>query len=461
MVSEILNCLDLPSGIDLLSAWIEAQMAYRGQPGLSIAVVRNQDLIWSRGFGYADIEKKVETTPKTRYRIASITKLFTATSIMQLRDKGKLSLDDEVVTHLSWFKLKKTYPETPPIRIWHLLTHTSGLPREAPTPYWTDSDFPTRETVIKLISTQEAAVPTETLWKYSNLALTLAGEIVQEVSNTPYTKYVEKNILKPLGMSDTLIEPPDPNDPKLAKGYGRRLPNGSRNFSPYTDCKGITPAANMTTTSEDLAKFAKLQLRDGPEGGDQILHGSTLREMHRPHWLQPDWKEGFGIGFKITRIGNRTYVGHGGAVQGFRTNIRINPADKTAVIVLTNSDDGLPLNYVEKAFQWLTYPLTKGEVDTSGPDLAPYSIYHGLYRDAWSDMQMLTLNGGLYVVDPSQLDPNPSLIKLTPDGKHTFKMYPEDGSGSYGENMTFEFNELGRVTRVKRGENYSYPVMSW
>lgn len=442
----------------MLTAWIEAQMSYRGQPGLSIAVVSDQKLVWSKGFGYADVEKKVKATPKTKYRIASITKLFTSTAIMQLRDKGKLSLDDEVAHHLSWFKLKRGYPDYPPIRIWHLLTHTSGLPREAPTPYWTDTNFPTHEQVIKLLATQVAAAPTETLWKYSNLALTVAGEIVQEVSGIPYAEYVERNILKPLGMKDTLVTPPDPGDPMLAKGYGRRLPDCSRSISPYTDCKGITPAANMTTTAEDLVEFAMLQFRDGKEGGKQILRGSTLREMHRPHWLQPDWKEGFGIGFRVSRIGGKSFVGHGGAVQGFRTQIRISPDDKVGVVVLTNSDDGAPISYAEKAFQWLTYSLTHGETGANAGK--PYAAYESRLRDAWSDMQTLTLNSGLYAVDPSQLDPAPTLIRLEPNGEHTFKMYPEEGSGSYGENMVFEFDK-GKIVRVKRGENYTYPVMKW
>jgi CubicO group peptidase (beta-lactamase class C family) len=459
MVSEILGRLDLPSGIDMFTAWVEAQMAYRGQPGLSIAVVSDQKLVWAKGFGYADAEKGVKATPKTRYRIASITKLFTSTAIMQLRDKGKLSLEDDVSSHLDWFKLKKSYTDSPPIKIWHLLTHTSGLPRESATPYWTDSNFPTREQIIKLLSTQVAAAPTETLWKYSNLALTVAGEIVQEVSGTPYADYVEENILKPLGMKDTLVKPPSPDDPMLAKGYGRRLPDGTRSISPYTDCKGITPAANMTTTAEDLAKFAMLQFRDGKEGGKQILRGSTLCEMHRPHWLQPDWKEGFGIGFRVSRIGGKSYVGHGGAVQGFRTQIRLSPDDKVGVVVLTNSDDGAPISYTEKAHQWLTYPLTRGETETKRVE-KPYAAYESRVRDTWSDMQTLTLNGGLYAVDPTQLDPAPTLIRLEPNGEHTFKMYPEEGSGSYGENMVFEFAK-GKLAKVKRGENYTYPVAKW
>lgn len=167
-------------------------MAYRGQPGLSIALVSDQKLLWAKGFGYANVEKKKHATPKTRYRIASITKLFTATAVMQLRDEGKLSLDDNVVDHLPWFKPKKTFDERPPVRIWHLLTHTSGLPRESSSPYWTDMQFPTREEMIKTLSTQEAVAPTETLWKYSNLALSVAGEVVQVASGMPILNTLRK-----------------------------------------------------------------------------------------------------------------------------------------------------------------------------------------------------------------------------------------------------------------------------
>jgi CubicO group peptidase (beta-lactamase class C family) len=93
---------DVRAGLDLLGAWIEAQMASAGVPGLSVAIVHDQDLVWARGFGWASLERQIPATPETLYRIASITKLFTATALLQLRDAGKLGLDDPLAKHLPW-----------------------------------------------------------------------------------------------------------------------------------------------------------------------------------------------------------------------------------------------------------------------------------------------------------------------------------------------------------------------
>ena len=114
MASEILIHAEVASTIDLLSAWIEAQMAYNGQPGISIGVVYDQELLWARGFGYANVEQKIAAMPQTIYRIASITKLFTSTAILQLRDAGKLQLDDPITRHLSWFNIQNRYADAPP-----------------------------------------------------------------------------------------------------------------------------------------------------------------------------------------------------------------------------------------------------------------------------------------------------------------------------------------------------------
>ncbi len=140
--------------INLLRVWLDAQRAYEQIPAVSAAVVHDQQLLWSGGIGYADIERKIPAGPNTTYSICSISKLFTSIAVMQLRDAGKVRLDDPVSRHLSWFTIKRTDPRASEITIEGLLTHSSGLPRESDYPYWTGPDFsfPSREQVIQRLS---------------------------------------------------------------------------------------------------------------------------------------------------------------------------------------------------------------------------------------------------------------------------------------------------------------------
>lgn len=460
-MAKVLARTEVASQIELFSAWIEAQMAYAGQPGLSIGLVHDQELVWARGFGYANLEQKIPATPQTLYRIASITKTFTATALLQLRDAGKLQLDDPITRHLPWFKIQNQHPDSPPITIRHLITHTSGLPRESASPYWTDHQFPTAEQVKQTLQGQETVLPTQTEWKYSNLALTLAGEIVAAVAGQKYEDYIQQHILTPLGMSSTYVKTPHPNHPGLATGYSRRLPGQARQISPFTDTKGIIPAANMTTCVEDLAKFAMLQFRDGAEEA-QILRSSTLREMQRVHWLEPDWQAGWGLGWRILRKEGKTQVGHGGAVPGYRTQLSFIPQDKVAVIVLTNADDGNPINYMDKAYEWVAPAMLEAVIPTSDAPLG-WEKYLGKYRSLWGDSQVLLLGNELVVIDPSLPDPMPFMVRLVPVGEHTFRMVAKNGFASNGELLRFELDPQGQALRMitGQGQNSAMRVDSW
>ena len=429
-------------------------MAYSGQPGLSAAVIHDQEVVWSKGFGYADVENGIAAAHDTIYRVASISKLFTSTALMQLKEKGKLNLFDPVRDYLPWFDIKD---EKGPISLVNLVTHTSGLPREAAGPYWTTNQFPETEELIKNLPGQTHTLPVWRKWKYSNLAVSLAGMIVEEVAGKRYEDYVKENVLDPLGMSDSFMETIPMGHPKLAKGYGRRLPDGSREASDFTDCKGITPAANLATTVMDLARFAMLQFREDQEEG--VLRGETLREMHRPHWVDPKWTMGWSIGFSITRLNGKTYIGHGGAVKGYRTNLRISLDDKVAVIVFTNADDGEPIKYVDKAFPWVAHPLAGKPSEVKLIDES-WRDYIGKYRSDWRDAEVLEYNGGLIIVTPNLPDPLLEPTKLDHINDNRFKMIAS-GYGSHGEEAVFERDESGKVYRLVTGENYAEKIESW
>src|SRR5439155_3825777 len=138
---------DVAGAQRLFESWIRGQMAYRQLPGIAVGVVYDQELVWAKGFGYADVESRTPVTPATKFRMASHSKLFTATAIMQLRDAGKLRLDDPVSKYLPWFKIQPAEPDDPPVTIEELLTHSAGLPREAGS-HWITYDFPTEEQVL-------------------------------------------------------------------------------------------------------------------------------------------------------------------------------------------------------------------------------------------------------------------------------------------------------------------------
>jgi CubicO group peptidase (beta-lactamase class C family) len=294
-------------------------------------------------------------------------------------------------------------------------------------------------------------------WKYSNLAVSLAGMVVEEASGQDYMKYVKENILDPLGMEDSYIQTVPEDHPKLAKGYGRRLPDGSRSSSPFTECNGITPAANLATTVMDLAKFAMLQFREDDKEG--VLTGETLREMHRIHWIDPNWTMGWGLGFSILRQNGKTYHAHGGAVKGYRTNLRICLEDKTAVIVFTNADDGEPVKYVDKAFPWMAHHLPE-KPEPVKPIPEGWRSYIGKYRTEWRDAEILEYNGGLFMITPSLPDPMLDPTKLEHIEANRFKMV-SSGYGSHGEEVVFESDSDGIVYRMWTGENYADKIYKW
>jgi len=452
---------EVTDDIHVIETWIRAQMEYYNLPGLSVGVVYDQELIWSKGFGYADVEKKTPATAETIYRIASITKLFTCTAIMQLRDQGKLRLDDPIQKYLPWFKIKNRYPDAPAITIRHLMTHTSGLPREAAFPYWTDHKFPTVEEIIEALPDQETTYPSETKWKYSNLGMSLLGQIVVAASGEDYEPYIQNHILRPLDMNSTCVHLTDEHKKRLATGYGRRLADDTRKIMEVSEYKGMTPAASISSTVEDLAKFASFQFRDGKESGNQILKTTTLREMQRVHWLQPSWKSGWGLGFSVWHRDDKTFVGHSGWVAGYRTQLMLCTDDKIGVIVMSNAEDGSPSFFANKIFDVIASAIRKvTEPPAKIVEFNPvWKNYVGKYSDPFDcEYEVMILNNELVLYGfsyPPEDNPKAGIIQLTPEDKHTFRMTGDSGNG---ELLIFELDERGKVKRVKKGENFIYPI---
>ena len=438
----------------LFESWIRGQMVSRHLPGIAVGVVFDQELIWAKGFGFADVDARTPMTPATRFRMASHSKLFTSTAIMQLRDAGKLRLDDPVAKYLPWFKIMPAESDDPLITIEELVTHSSGLPREAG-PHWSTYEFPTEEQVRDYIAGHQAAFSPEVRWKYSNLALGIAGMVVEIVSGEKYADYVQKHIFAPLGMSASSV---DRKDDGLAVGYGRLMPDGSRKKMPFIDARGLGPATGITSNVEDMAKFVSLQFRTGPRGPNQILSSGALREMHRVRVLENDWTRGNAIGFAVNREKDKVYVGHGGSYPGYKTQTLIQLDGKVGVIVLTNEDDGNPNAIATHLIHTVGEAVAKAGAPPQRPPLwdPAWSRFAGHYTSDGGETEVVELNQRLVLMNPNGDDPE-TQQRLEPLGGGRFRLESATGGSAVGEIVRF-VEQNGQVVRMYTGESFSTRV---
>lgn len=450
---ELLDHPEVRGALSVLDAWIEGTRIYDQVPGISAGVVVGKDLIWKQGYGYSNLETQRPADSETIYSICSISKLFTSIGVMQLRDAGELRLSDPVADHLAWYDIEQAHPGSGPATIESLLTHSSGLPRESDFPYWNGPDFPfpTREEVIERLDDQETLYPAQRNFQYSNLALTLAGEVVQAVSGVEYQDYVQANILEPLGLEDTRpFYPEELRGEQLAIGYTGMHRDLQRDPVAPFFTRGITAAAGFTSTVEDLARFASWQfglLDQELPGETDILAPNTLREMQRVHWIDPDWETTWGLGFAVRRVDDMTVVGHGGGCPGYITSFGMVPAKRVAAIMLTNAGDGPAGRLANNALKLMTAAVAKAEkpVEEEMPD---HSRYEGNYQSPpWGGETAIRQWGDqLAVLDLPTRDLD-DVTRLEHVEGDTFVRLTDDGEKR--ESWTFEIGSDGRAERIK------------
>ncbi len=445
---------EVSGALAVVDAWIDGVRDYERVPGISAALVVDQDVIFAKGYGFANERRKVPATPDTIYSICSISKLFTSIGVMQMRDAGKLSLRDPVRDHLDWFDIERRHSAAGPARIHGLLTHSSGLPREVDFPYWVQEDFPfpDRATMIERIGQQATLYPADTLFQYSNLGLTLAGEIVEKAAGRPFAQYVREAILDPLQMSDTrTFFPKDLHGRQMAIGYSGLGRDLKRTPVPEFDTAAVTPAAGFTSTANDLAKFARWQFRLlGEKGSQEVLDANTLREMHRVHWVDRDWKVSWGLGFVVSNADGTTVVGHGGGCPGYITSLLIVPQFKVAAIALTNAGDG-PASAIANNMLKTMAPALKAarkpaQLTMPDVDLKDYVGNYG--GTIWGGETAIRVWGDKLVVISLPSDDLENVLKLQHVSSDEFVLLNDDGEKR--DTVVFTRDSDGRVSGLKR-----------
>lgn len=306
--------------------------------GLSVALVDGQDIIYTDGFGMADPHTNRPATSKTVYRCGSISKLFNGVAVMQLVEQGKLDLDAPITDFDPEFSINVPFREAVPITLRQLLCHRSGMIRESPVGNYFDETEPGIRATVRSVAHAVLVNPPNTKTNYSNVGPTIAGHLVALQSGMTFEDYQRKNLLDPMGMNDSSWVLTDKVRQNLAvAGMGMAQPDGSfeENDAPVFDL-GTLPAGNLYTTAEDLSRFMIAVLNEGQVDGTRILSQCTLNEMFTVQLI--DDAEGFGLSFRVAKIGDHRSVSHNGAVYGFSSAFMALPDLDIGVIVLVSND---------------------------------------------------------------------------------------------------------------------------
>jgi D-alanyl-D-alanine carboxypeptidase len=348
-----------------------------GVPGLAVGVIAGDGLAWFKGYGARDFDTGEAVNELTLFRIGSVTKTFTATAIMQLRDAGLLGLDDPLLVHMPDFTVvnarQGSLEGVTPRR---LMTHYSGLVKEPPNLSWTEPSFPTQEQIVDALADIEVVIPQDFQWKYSNLAYALLGMVIERITGRPYADYLQEEIIDPLGLAYTTLEPTSDLKKHLAIGYSPPRNRTGFRKAPYAALNGMSPCGQLHSNVHDLAKWTAFQFESQLDGKSTVLSTTTLQEMHRPQYLDPGWKSGQGLGWRVQNVDGEIFNLHGGGIHGFATNVVFHRKSRTGVIVLANVWpamwlDGLTIDLARMVADAMKRAVVSTE-GTADPTLAEY-----------------------------------------------------------------------------------------
>ena len=439
--------------VESVSARLQAALAAfvkeHRLPGATAGVVHDGHLVWSGSTGFADVAHRVVADPSTLHRVASITKTFTATAILQLRDDGLLGLDDPVVGHVP--ELAAAQPVAGPIEavtLRLLLAHQSGLQSEPPGTDWSVGRYE-GDVLVNLARAAEIGtrVAVATQEKYSNLGYQVLGEVVARVGGTSYAEHVRSRITEPLGMTRTGLDPlPDDLVADQATAYGARWMSD--------DLTAVSEPLEMRSSEgglwscvDDLARWAAFWLeKDDDDTHVGVLAHRTRREMRTPRYLADDaWTSAFGLGWYGVRKDDVVWIQHGGGLLGFRSMVCFEPQEGVGAIVLINGMGragaiAMALGDIARAAVLEAEPVVvvPAALPSAYADLlglyAEAEVFGELVRVEWRDATLAVTA------------PDEPTIELRPtEDPDVFDVAP--GNRASGEPARFERAADGRVRR--------------
>jgi len=402
-------------------------------PGAAIVMVSDDEVVWLKGLGKADIENNLDVNEKTMFRLGSVSKLFVGLAILKLQEEGRLNLKDKVRDILPDIKIINPWEEQYPIRIEHLLEHTSGLND------WSFAELASNDPKPKTLKEsleyypkgREARFAPGTRKQYSNLAVSIAAYIVEKVSGVPYEEYIATNFFKPMGMANMTFRYTDQYQKTGAKGYDEG------NLMPYLHVL-YRPSAALTGPPEDLVNMLKFFINRGKINNNQLISDSSLQRMERMESFHIEHSEVFkgGLTNYAVNYKNFVYRGHGGSVPGSHSDFRYLPEYNRGYAVMINGNNQDVRNLISdliKEYQTKDLPqevvAPKKTIHKSTQDLSGYYIGINYKFDALrfffkikSLQKIWHKDDTLYVKSVI----GQSLLKFYPNGNKEFALENDD-----------------------------------
>ncbi|MFF2093374.1 serine hydrolase [Paenibacillus sp. NPDC058174] len=344
ITSELEGAADINDSTKLaafIDGIMNVQMENYKIPGAVIAIVKDGKTVLAKGYGHADIEKGTPIDPKTSlFRIASTTKLFTWTAVMQLVEQGKIDLDADINSYLKSMKVPDTYSQ--PITMRHLMTHTAGF-EEGGVGYQITTDPAKLPGSISETLTKHRLArvnPPGEMMSYSNYGTALAGLIVEEVSGMSYNDYIQKNIFDTLDMKYASVQEPVPAALKPHEVIGYARDGGSYITQPPTFEGGFRPAGSGSVSALDMTHFMIAHLQNGRYGDKQILKPETAELMHSPAFVFHKGMPAMDLGFYELKINGLRIISHGGADPLFTTELHLIPEKQFGIFLSYSGGEG-------------------------------------------------------------------------------------------------------------------------
>lgn len=455
-----MNQRALDNSLAYLDSWLAFRYSREDIPGFAVAVSHNGKLVFNSTYGYANLESKQKLTGEHLFRIASHSKTFTATVLMQLAEHGKLRIDDYVTDYLPWLKDHgdKRWQK---VTIRQLMSHSAGVIRDGiAIDYWQMlAPFPDEKELERQLLASKLILDNNVKLKYSNFGYSLLGLLVEKVSKQNYADYVTENIIKPLGLKNTKPDYSPAIKNRLATGYGRadlnriRLPLASASLK----TNAMVAATGFCANASDLAKYFSAHF----VGSGKLLDDESKKEMQRLQFqaenLGGGKRESYGLGLEIEYPGERQTFGHGGGFLGFTTISMADPKDKLVVVVLTNCNDGSSGQIAEAIFAVIDYFQKNTPARKPKHDLSRLA---GRYFDPFSISDIVITGDKVTYSYPDSWWPlyNPTELERIDDT--TFKIGESSSFGSEGELVKFNLKN-GAVESVTFAGSTMWPEATW